>query len=46
MNPEQFAEGFSKGLEAWTLQNIVDGGMVLIFLALGMIISRAYLLSY
>ncbi|NIA16344.1 MAG: hypothetical protein GWP08_19975, partial [Nitrospiraceae bacterium] len=46
MGPEQYAEGFSKGLEAWTLQNVVDAGMILSFLALGLMVCRAYLDSY
>jgi hypothetical protein len=46
MSPEQVAEGVSKGLEAWTLQNLIDLGMLLSFLALGLMTSRAYLESF
>lgn len=46
MSPEQYAEGFRKGLEAWTLQNVVDAGMVFAFLALGLMACRAYMDAY
>lgn len=46
MNAELFAEGFSKGLEAWSLQNMVDTGVILSFIALGLMACRAYLNSY
>ncbi len=46
MSAELFAEGFSKGLEAWSLQNMVDSGVVFSFIALGMMACRAYLDSY
>ncbi len=46
MSPEQIAEGIGKGLEAWTLQNVVDAGVLVGFIALGLIACRAYLDAY
>lgn len=46
MSPEQVAEGVNKGLEAWALQTSLDLGLVLGFLALGLMASRAYLNAY
>ena len=46
MNPEQIAEGVNKGLEAWSLQTSLDLGLLLGFVALGLMVSRAYLDAY
>jgi len=43
VNPELYGEGIRKGLEAWTLQNLLDAGMLFIFIALGLMACRAYL---
>ena len=46
MTPEQYAEGISKGLEAWTLQTTIDTAVVFSFLVLGLVCCRAYLDAY
>lgn len=43
MNGEELAVGIRKGLEAWTLQNLCDGAILLLFVALVLLVGRAYL---
>ena len=46
MEAELLAEGIGKGLEAWSLQNLVDAAVLFSFVALGMMACRAYLDAY
>ena len=46
MNPELLGEGISKGLEIWSLQTLLDIGIIFIFLALGLLSLKVYLNKY
>ncbi len=46
MNPEVIGEGISKGLEVWSLQTLLDIGILFIFFALGLIAFKVYLDKY
>jgi hypothetical protein len=43
MTGDELAVGIRKGLEAWTLQNLCDGAILLMFIALAMLAGRGYL---
>jgi len=43
MSDEELGVGIRKGLEAWTLQNLCDGTILLMFVALAMVAGRSYL---
>lgn len=43
MNAQQIETGLRKGLEIWTLQNLADGAILLIFVILALVAGRGYL---
>ncbi len=43
MNGEELEVSIRKALEVWTLQNLCDAAIVLLFVALALVAGRGYL---